>query len=781
MSTELTGSRQVAKNLIYNTLSFVINFIIAFFFTPYLIRVVGKEAYGFFPLVNNMIGYTSIITTAVGSMAGRFITMRIYKDDIEDANRYLNSMWVSNLVLSIIFTLLCAVLIVHIDKLLTVPSYLLRDVRWLFGLGFFSMVLGLLTGYLSIPAYVRNRLDLSSIRTVWVNIIRILSIVTLFALFSPSIVYMSLSALIAAIAGIFFNYSLKKRLLPELTLSPRTYFKLSYVKELTSSGIWNSINQLSNTLLYQLDLLITNVFISAEMTGDYAIAKTAPNLILQLLAMLSGTFVAQFNILYAKGEIDQVVAETRKSMVIIGMLIGIPIGFLTVFSGDFYNLWVPGQNSSLLYGLTLFTVIPMIIGGSINPIFGIFTTTNKLRVPSLVVLGAGLLQTVVIFILLKTTNLGIWAIVLVSAVQSILRNTLFTPIYGAHVLGKKWYTFYPTMFRGMAGMLIVVIVSLVVRRLIVVDTWFMFIFIGVLVSVISLLINMYVMLNKTEREHVFLTVKCRFPIALVRKIFNKWTIGVTSVCLLIVFIIPYFYYKDKRVHFSFDDVNACMTALVRDSTQYTSIFEHPFLSKLQQLHESSGAKFTLYLYEKDRDYDIGQFPQKFADEFDNNSDWLKVGYHAVSPTISKDSISMASVFIPSFNRVDSILTTKFKSARSETIRLHYFHATQEEVDHLFNNGITTLLAADDERISYSLSEQENSELMCEEYLQKNGMTYISTDHRCERDNAILGLIRNARDEEVVIFTHEWAYQGSVSMSFNFLVRYLSLYNVEFIN
>ena len=183
MSTELTGSRQVAKNLIYNTLSFVINFIIAFFFTPYLIRVVGKEAYGFFPLVNNMIGYTSIITTAVGSMAARFITMRIYKDDIADANRYLNSMWVSNVVLSIVFTLITIIFIVFIDKILTVPVYLIRDVRWLFGLGIFSVVLGLLAGYLTIPAFVRNRIDLSSTRTVWVNIIRILSIIALFAIF----------------------------------------------------------------------------------------------------------------------------------------------------------------------------------------------------------------------------------------------------------------------------------------------------------------------------------------------------------------------------------------------------------------------------------------------------------------------------------------------------------------------------------------------------------------------------------------------------------------------
>ena len=82
----MNNNKQTVKNLVFNTISFLINFIISFFFTPYLIRVVGKEAYSFFPLVNNIIGYSSILTTAVGSMAGRFIIMKIYSNDIDSAN-----------------------------------------------------------------------------------------------------------------------------------------------------------------------------------------------------------------------------------------------------------------------------------------------------------------------------------------------------------------------------------------------------------------------------------------------------------------------------------------------------------------------------------------------------------------------------------------------------------------------------------------------------------------------------------------------------------------------
>lgn len=503
----MANNKQIAKNLFFNSFSFVINFFISFFFTPYLIRTVGKEAYSFFPLVNNMIGYSSIITVAIGSMAGRFITMRIYKNDIDGANRYLNSMWVSNLILSVIFSIAGIYCVIYINKLLTVPDELLSDVQWLFGFGVFSMVLGLLTGYLGLATSVKNRIDLSSSRNVVCNIIRIICIFALFALFKPSIVYMSLSALIAGFANIYFNYNFKRDLLPELTIEPRRYFSFNLVKELTSSGVWNSVNQLSNILLYQLDLLITNIFIGAAATGDYAIAKTAPTLILSFLAMLAGTFVPHFNILYAQDKIDELIKEVRKSMIIVGLLIGLPIGFLAIYSDCFYNLWVPGQDSTSLYWMTLITLLPMIFGGSINPVFGLYSVTNRLRIPSLVLLCAGLLNVSVTYILLRTTNLGIWSIIIVSAVQGGLRNAIFSPAYGAVCLKRKWTTFYSTMFRGIAGVLVVIALGYCLKRMYPVDSWLTFLISGVIVCSLSLIVNSYVIMNKTERNHLLEIVR----------------------------------------------------------------------------------------------------------------------------------------------------------------------------------------------------------------------------------------------------------------------------------
>ena len=122
-------------------------------------------------------------------------------------------------------------------------------------------------------------------------------------------------------------------------------------------------------------------------------------------------------------------------------------------------------------------------------------------------------------------------------------------------------------------------------------------------------------------------------------------------------------YSGKKVHFSFDDVSMCMKELTSDSTKYNSIFDHPFLGELKELHNSTGAKFTLFVYEQDGEYSFIDFPNNFAAEFDKNADWLKVGYHAMNPSITRDSIDMDSVFIPSFDRVDRVLSTKFKKSK----------------------------------------------------------------------------------------------------------------------
>ncbi|MGL4853596.1 MAG: oligosaccharide flippase family protein [Phocaeicola sp.] len=190
--------------------------------------------------------------------------------------------------------------------------------------------------------------------------------------------------LVISILGVVTSLHFKRLLTPELELNLSKHFSWSALKELVGSGIWNSFNQLSILLMTQLDLLITNLFVGAAATGQFSLAKTLPGIIQSFVSVIAGTFAPQLTIYYAQNRIDLIIQEINKSIRLLGLLISLPLGFLLVYGQAFFQLWVPTQDAAFLQALSVLSLIPIILTGSINTIYGVYSMTNKLRTPALV-------------------------------------------------------------------------------------------------------------------------------------------------------------------------------------------------------------------------------------------------------------------------------------------------------------------------------------------------------------------------------------------------------------
>lgn len=66
--------------------------------TPFIVEKIGVEANGFVSLANNFVEYAQLITIAVNSMAGRFITIKLHQKNTDDANKYFSSVFIANLI-----------------------------------------------------------------------------------------------------------------------------------------------------------------------------------------------------------------------------------------------------------------------------------------------------------------------------------------------------------------------------------------------------------------------------------------------------------------------------------------------------------------------------------------------------------------------------------------------------------------------------------------------------------------------------------------------------------
>ncbi len=501
MKKEMSNSMQTAVNMVASIVTFAVSMLISFFLSPYIVENIGVDANGFISLANNFISYASLITVALNALAGRFVTVSIYRNDDKNANKYFSSVFYSNVFLSAVIGVIGFVVVLFLNSFIEVSDELLPDVRLLFALLFINCIVSTISSVFGVATFAKNKLYLNSLRTIESSVFRVLCIILLFNLLAPKLYYVAVGSLVATIYCFVLNIYYTKKLLPQIKVSHKN-FEFKKVKELIAGGIWNTVNRVGQILLDGLDLLITNVFIDSTTMGVLSLAKTVPSTITGIVSSVVSIFSPNFTILYAQNKMDELVKSVKQSMKIMGVITNIPVIVLLICGVEFYKLWQPTVDANELYKLSVISIACIIISGGINCIYDIFTVVNKLKLNSLVVVGTGLLSTLIVYILLNTTSLGVYAVAGVSTVLSILRNLFFTAPYGAKCLGLKWYYFYIDILKPLLYVVATCAVCYFTVYNIQADSWFMLVVKAGLTVVIAIIIGYFIVFNKDDRAIV---------------------------------------------------------------------------------------------------------------------------------------------------------------------------------------------------------------------------------------------------------------------------------------
>ena len=498
---ELGKNKQLAINMIAALLGFAINAAISFFVAPFVRSNVGEGAYGFISMANNFVQYAHILTIALNSMASRFITVKIYEKDEVGARRYFSSVLIADGVMAVALAIIGSIVVLNIEHIVNVPENLVTDVKLLFAFIFGNFILTIISSIFGSATYIRNKLYLTSIVTIITNILRGALVFLLFSILPAHVFYMGITAMTATVVTLITNIQFTKKLVPELKLS-RKYFDFKAIKELLASGLWNSVLKLGQTLLDALDILIANLLINAGAMDVLSLAKTVPVMVSNVMSTVSGVFAPNFNITYAKKQYDVLLADIRQSIKIMGVLMNVPIAALTIFGPAFFKLWIPDENVTVLQILSLLTIAKLLVSGSIDCLSNIFTITNKLKANSIAVLVSGIVSFAGTFLLVKYTDLGVYAVAGVSSVCSILRNLCFTIPYSAKCLNLKWYTFYKDVGKSVLSYLAMISVGIVTLQFIKVENWFMLVICAGVFCILCLALAYFIVLNRKERTMI---------------------------------------------------------------------------------------------------------------------------------------------------------------------------------------------------------------------------------------------------------------------------------------
>ena len=93
--------------------------------------------------------------------------------------------------------------------------------------------------------------------------------------------------------------------------------------------------------------------------------------------------------------------------------------------------------------------------------------------------------------------------------------------------------------------------------------------------------------------------------------------------------------KKIRVHYAFDDVLWIFKDLTEHEKEYNTIFENSLLFWMREMHLKYGVTVDLYVFNSAwYNFTLSDATDKFAPEFKENAEWLKVGFHGFGFTLN---------------------------------------------------------------------------------------------------------------------------------------------------
>ena len=455
---------QMSKNMAMNIISFASNVLIGLWLVPYLVNHLGTAAYGLIPLAMVFTQYVSVITQSLNSAINRFLVIAVQKQDKKEAGEIFNTSLVLLGVFSLIQLPLIGFIVYDLSFFISVPDGFLSDAAWLFGLTFSGFLLSLLRSVFAISMYSRNRLDLLRMNDVVRVVTRVIIIVALFSIDKPALKHVGIANLAASIVVFLLAVFYCHKLTPDLKINLKQ-FNRKRVRDLSGMGGWLLVNQVGYLLFVRVDLFLINRFIGPGPAGEYAAIMQWSMLIHTMAGVLSGLIGPMVMIYYARGEIDKMVATVRVAVKVLSVFVAILLAMLCACSHELIAIWL-GESFRHLGWLLILQLFHLVINAGVLPLFSINTTLNKVRWPGTITLVMGVMNFVLALLFIKYTNWGYYGVAAAGALVLILKNSIFTPLYAAHILGLSKHTFLSCLLVGAITFIGVLLITIALKYII---------------------------------------------------------------------------------------------------------------------------------------------------------------------------------------------------------------------------------------------------------------------------------------------------------------------------
>ncbi len=501
-----TGSRTLI-NLAANAANVAVNILVGIWFTRYLINHLGVSGYGLVPLVSQVVSYFSLLTLALNASVGRYLTIALERRDLGQANRFFNTSLFGSIIGALLLLLPGLLISLKPSLVFEVPQSVMGSARWLVLGTMCAFLINVVASPFEVASFCRNRFDLRTAVAVSSVLTRVGLVVVLFSLMTPNLWQVGAGMLAASLVGAVGAIIVWRRLMPGLSVNAAS-FDTSTLKRLTSTGGWIVINQVGSILYLNVDLLLVNRLLGPEPGGHYAAVLQWPILLRALAGAVAGVFAPTVLYLYARNDLSGLVTYARRAVRFCGLLIGLVVGLICGLSRPLLHVWL-GADFVQFAPLMILMTFHLSINLGVLPLFSIQVATNRVRWPGTVTCIMGIANLSLALILAKPVGWGMYGIAAAGAIMLTAKNAIFTPVYGARIIGVPARTFYTDSLVAFIMALLTAATCWLLSSEFDLRSWLRLAGVGTAVSAVYLLIVCGVLVSKNERTALMRMIQPR--------------------------------------------------------------------------------------------------------------------------------------------------------------------------------------------------------------------------------------------------------------------------------
>lgn len=509
------NKKQISKNMLTGLVSSGVLLLTSLLLTPYLVQVLGDEAYGYIGLANNFITGATVLTIALNSMANRFIIIAAENNDKQKVDVYFSSLFAAGAVLTILFLILGSLLTLNIEHVFNVSPNLLVPVKICFFVAILNFCAGTFFSVFGTPAFIKNRIDLASLFSLLANLAKLAFLLVAFIAFKPQIYYVTLAALVYTMVVNLGNLYLSKKLMPEIVIKV-SLVDIKTIGSFLKSGFWNSLSGLVRFFSSGLDLALANWLLDGAAMGLISISTTLPVAVSSIWGAVVNSFWPSLAALYAKGDIDGQTEMSIKTTKIQCAIMVVPIAGIAIFSAKFYALWMPYKDAAdinILYLLTLLKAFDQFLSVTTENMRYEFYLYNKIKASALWMLFTSAINVplVILFVSLsKSYILSIMIIANLIVVLMIAYHWIIVPVLINKMSKAKLSVYYKMILQCFLMLITVCALFFVINNLTVCGSWFSFIAVAGLSGIFAYFIVFLFFVNKSIRQSIVAKIVQKF-------------------------------------------------------------------------------------------------------------------------------------------------------------------------------------------------------------------------------------------------------------------------------